>query len=289
MFIINFSDFMQALEIFNLPLFTLGLPLSLAGGLFVVYSVLIRTYKTQLEQERELRRLREEFVFLAAHELRTPVTGIKWMLETIAYDESFLQHMSKEQVEALRGIEARNKDLTLLIDDIMSIARVQHTPTVNLEEIDVVKLAEEARAVVDPVAYKQNVNVSWDILNQTFSPVIANPNHFKEIIENLGTNGAKYNRPGGWVKIYGEEKKEEVVITVEDNGIGLTDTEKKEMFQEFHRIKNKETKRISGTGLGLFIARQLVERMNGRIWVESEKNKGSKFMFSLPLAIKKVK
>lgn len=104
----------------------------------------------------------------------------------------------------------------------------------------------------------------------------------KEVIMNFVSNAIKYNREGGFVKVYHEVKNDVVITHVEDNGFGMSAEDQKQLFQKFFRSEAKDVQAMQGTGLGLFITKELVEKMGGTIGVKSEKGKGSTFSFSLP-------
>ena len=104
---------------------------------------------------------------------------------------------------------------------------------------------------------------------------------------NLMGNAIKYTQEGGEVRVFHEVKGQEILTHVKDNGFGISRDAQSKIFEKFYRVQTKETRNIQGTGLGLFIVKQLVEKMNGKIWFVSEKGKGTTFSFALPRANKK--
>jgi len=110
---------------------------------------------------------------------------------------------------------------------------------------------------------------------------LADPAKLKEVITNFVSNGIKYNNEGGWVKVSHEINDKEVITHFEDNGFGISEKEQKQLFQKFFRADIGRIKSIEGTGLGLFITKELVEKMEGRVWFKSQEGKGTTFSFSL--------
>ena len=248
-------------------------------------SELEKAYDTQIQNERELRKLREQFVFIAAHELRTPVTAIEWGLATMLEDTRFTGILPDNYRQLLESMRQKNKNLLDLVADLLNVARIEKgTLKLESERMGLKETITSAVESVIPLASKFNVRVSAPIVPNELPMVKAHPIYLKEVLTNLLTNAIRYNKPGGWVAIEGQKSEHEFIITVQDSGIGIGQEEIPYLFKEFYRVKSNETARIEGTGLGLYISKQLVELMQGRIWVESKKGEGSRFSFSLPLA-----
>lgn len=242
-------------------------------------------YEQHLRNEQEIGVLRERFIFIAAHELRTPVTAIEWGLGTILEDSKFQSSLPKNYRELLQNMRDKNRKLLELVRDLLNTARIQNnSKTLELEDISISDIIQDVQETVRSMAENAEIQIYWLITEKSFPLVRANPFYLKEVFTNLITNAIRYNKPGGWVKIDAEMRSTELIVHVEDNGIGMTPDGMEKLFQEFYRIKSPETKKIEGTGLGLFITKHLLERMNGKIRVESKKDKGSAFIFSIPFA-----
>lgn len=232
---------------------------------------------------KRLQELKNEFVFIAAHELRTPLTAIKGFL-SLLNDESgpVLTKTSKEYVS--RAMGAGNR-LFKLVDDILEIARseagkikIEISPQ-DLKESIMVALAE-----MKSIADQKKISISYEEPEE-LPKVMADPVKLKEVITNFVSNAVKYNNEGGWVKIGHELNDKEIITHVEDNGFGISETEQKHLFEKFFRAEIGKIKSIEGTGLGLFITKELVEKMEGRIWFKSQEGKGTIFSFSLKKAV----
>ena len=242
-----------------------------------------KTYQEKLESEMEIRALRERFVSIAAHELRAPGTAIEWGLNTILEDQKFRSTVPQDYINLLENLRVKNRALLTLVGDILQINSIQKGKMEFESERVVLKdIIIEIRSLIESGNNPKAIVIRWTILEQSLPAVHAHPIYIKEIITNLLTNALRYNKPNGLVAIDGEIKNNTVVIQVKDTGIGMTPDESKGLFQEFYRVKNKETKDIEGTGLGLFISKELTDQMKGKLWVKSEKGKGTTFYLSLP-------
>jgi signal transduction histidine kinase len=154
----------------------------------------------------------------------------------------------------------------------------------NLKKINLNQLAKDAMITVQPLAIQKSIEIflhSNKELNLT-----AYQENFELIFNNLLSNAVKYNKDGGRVDISVREEKNNIVIEVEDTGIGMTKEETNELFKEFVRIKNKKTKNITGSGLGLSIVKKVVDDYQGIINVESIPDQGSTFIIQIPKPLK---
>lgn len=244
-----------------------------------------RAYELQLHQEREIRQLREKFVFIAAHELRAPITTLRWGLSSLLGEESFIKAIAPEHLKIIENLQEKNDQLTQLIEDLLSVARIQSkTISIVLEDVKLGDIFSAVKDNVAPLAAHWQVTVSWPEDGESSLTIKSNPIMLKEVLTNLVSNAIKYNKPGGWVAVAMEHSAEELRVHVKDGGIGMTPEEMGKLFQEFYRVATPETRDKEGTGLGLFISKKLIEQMRGRIWVQSVKGQGSTFSFTLPLS-----
>jgi len=244
-----------------------------------------KSYKIRLENEKEIRKLREQFVFVAAHELRTPVTAMEWGLTTILEDEKVRNALPRDYQELLVNLREKNKKLLELVSDLLNVARFRNdTLTFELEDISFKEVMGEVRENIGKIPSEQGISIIWPDFEEILPPVRAHSIYLKEILMNLIVNAIRYNKHGGWIKIETEVVNKDFIIRVRDNGIGMTSKEMEHLFEEFYRVKNEETKNIEGTGLGLFITKQLLDRIGGKISVESKKGDGSTFTVLLPHA-----
>jgi signal transduction histidine kinase len=228
-----------------------------------------------------LQELREEFVFIAAHELRAPVTAIKGYISMVLEDHAAT--LSDDVKEMLDRVQKANQHLVQLVQDLLEVARsdagrmkLEMTP----EDLGVI--IKTAISDLKPLWNEKKLSVEYAEPQVALPKVLGDGDKLREIIVNLLSNGIKYNRDGGTISISHSVAESKVVTSIADSGIGMTQEEVLKLFGKFYRAENADTRKVQGTGLGLFIVKQLVEKMGGRIWVESERGKGSCFFIELP-------
>lgn len=253
--------------------------------LYVGIQVMTETIRKQLAELRALNKLRERFVFVAAHELKAPVAAIEWGLASLLGDEVFMKSLPQEYRDILITIEKKNKNLIALTGDLLRVSRVHdQDQTLETEALLLETVVRQVQDTMASLAAEEHITLSWPIVEKKLPKVQAHEDSLKEIFNNLVGNAIRYNKSNGSVVIDAEVKDREVIVSVRDTGIGIDEANIKNLFKEFSRVHSEETKKIEGTGLGLFITKQLVERMKGKIWVESKKGEGSTFSFALPIA-----
>ena len=235
-------------------------------------------------RERELDKMKTDFISVVSHELRTPLTSIKGytdlLLSGAAGDNSEIQ------AEFLGIIQLSTTRLSNLINDILDISRIESgTLKIKHEPIDYRHLVADTLRLMKAAADAKDVSMDA-ALPETIPPVRGDADKVTQVLTNLVSNAIKYTPEGGWVKVSLEVTGDTSVTTcVADSGIGVAPEDQPKLFQKFFRADNSSTREAGGTGLGLVIAKTLIELMGGTIWLESEPNRGSKFYFTLPLLL----
>lgn len=229
---------------------------------------------------KRLRELKEEFVFVAAHELRTPVTVIKGYASMLLEgDAGRLSQMAKE---FLLRIEQSNQRLLQLVEDLLEVARSEAGRiAIEVKDIDAQEPIRATLLELAQLAKEKAISLNYE--SGELPHVLGDGHRIKEIMVNLVGNAIKYTPKNGSVWVFHETKDNEVITHIQDNGFGIPLEAQAKIFQKFYRVQTEEASDIQGTGLGLFIVKQLVEKMNGKIWFVSEQGKGTTFSFSLPL------
>ena len=235
-------------------------------------------------RERELDQMKTDFISVVSHELRTPLTSIKGytdlLLSGAAGETSELQH------EFLGIIQSSTTRLASLINDILDISRIESGRIeIRREPIDYRRIVADTLRMMAAAAAERQVSLDAD-LPASLPPVCGDADKVTQVLTNLVGNALKYTPPGGWVKISLEISDDASVTTcVADSGIGISPEDQKRLFQKFFRADNSSTREAGGTGLGLVIAKTIVELLGGTIWVDSEPGRGSRFYFTLPLSL----
>lgn len=155
--------------------------------------------------------------------------------------------------------------------------------TIAIAPVQIPPVVESILTELQPLARDKQIRLDYQ-KSAALPPMLADAERLKEVLVNLVGNAIKYTPNGGTVTVSHEVKAGVLLTHVRDTGIGMSVTEQAKLFEKFYRIKNAQTAKISGTGLGLFIVKQIIEKMNGTIWVASETGKGSTFSFALAVA-----
>lgn len=244
-----------------------------------------------ISEQKALQRERNEFVSTASHEMRTPVAAIEGYLamatnpNLATVDERAKGFLTKAHDSALH--------LGKLFQDLLSVTKIEDKrlqekrSVFNLSDL-VLQISSEMEVVAKKKGLKLFTHIGGAGMNNQMVvaptyPVKADSERLREVITNLIDNAIKYTNQGS-IDVSLDGNKSQVTVKIHDTGMGIPAEEQKHLFEKFYRVNNSATREQGGTGLGLYIARSLIEMYGGKIWVESEVGKGSTFAFSLPLA-----
>lgn len=230
-----------------------------------------------ITERKKVEQLKDEFIGMVSHELKTPLTVIIGALST-AMDA----RVPAEEVRALFGDAVMHAGiLASLVDNLLELSRHQsgrlvvHTQPTDLGEI--------TRSVLQKLRGKSAIHHLLVDFPETLPPAVAEPLRLERILYNLVDNAIKYSPDGGEVRVSARHEGDFVVVSVTDQGPGISHDDQARLFQSFERLGVMVKGAIQGTGLGLRVCRILVEAHGGKIWVESAKGKGSTFLFTLPV------
>jgi PAS domain S-box-containing protein len=235
-----------------------------------------------LTAERTLEQVRQELVATVSHELRTPLAAIFGSAVTLRRDDLELEpDLQRKLLEVIHEESSRLADI---VNDLLLASQLDAgTLLVNIERCDATELA---RGVVDAARthLPENVTVVLDETAGPFAPVAADEGQLRQVLANLVDNAVKYSPDGGEVRLRLEPVGEALRFAVSDHGLGIPASERRRIFEKFYRVDPDMTGGIGGTGLGLYICRELVRRVQGRLWVESNDGRGSVFYVEIPFA-----
>lgn len=234
-----------------------------------------------VSREREVERLKSEFVSLVTHEFRTPLTSIKGYTEMMLDGDT--GRLSSEQRDFLETVLRNANHLSELVEELLDVSRIEAGAIkLNIQEIDIVPVIEDIVDRMRPQLEKKNQRLSIETPRDV-PKVSADEMRTAQIILNLVSNAHKYTPSGGDIVISVEPEDEYLLVDVKDNGIGLSQEEQEKIFSKFFRAENPETIKEGGTGLGLWITRSLVEMQGGEVSVDSNLGEGSTFSFTIPM------
>jgi PAS domain S-box-containing protein len=238
-----------------------------------------------ITREKEIERIKSEFVSLTAHQLRTPLSAIKWTLRMIL--DGDLGKINKDQKEYLQKTYISNERMIHLINDLLNVSRIEEGKY--LYRPAFVQLDELTQSVIS--SYKselerKNIKLIFEKAEKSLPKVKIDVEKINLVITNFLDNAVKYTPAKGEVKICLNliNKNKEIEFSIKDSGIGIPDRDKKRLFTKFFRSENAVRMETDGSGLGLFITKNIIEAHGGRVWFESRDGKGSTFYFSLPVS-----
>ncbi len=236
-----------------------------------------------ITKAKEIDRMKTEFISLASHQLRTPLSAIKWYLELLLSGD--MGKLTAKQIDFLTTIDQSNNRMVVLVNTLLNISRiesgkivVESEPVLLLTLIQSVLTELEKKISAKKLAIQVDVGIEVGAVN-------TDPKLIRNVYLNLISNAIKYSPDESQIKITVKVDGDEVLSTVEDNGYGIPVDDQENIFQRFFRASNAVKIETDGTGLGLYLAKDIVNTCGGKIWFESELNKGTKFYFTLPYKI----
>jgi signal transduction histidine kinase len=225
---------------------------------------------------------KSQFLANMSHELRTPLNAIIGF-SGILLNQSLGNVSEAERREFLGNIMISGKHLLGLINEVLDLSKIEAGRiTLSQDRFSVPEVLERVRQTIEPLAHKKQITIATTI-DPALTVLIADETKFRQILFNLLSNAIKFTPQAGQVQLFAHAKKDSAEFAVVDTGIGIKPEDRERIFQEFEQVEMSAERRFEGTGLGLTLAKKLVELQGGRIWLDSEVGKGSSFSFALPL------
>lgn len=233
-----------------------------------------------VDQITRLNKMKSEFVSIASHQLRTPLSAVKWETELLL--TKFKKGLSKKQLKDIENISAINQRMIDLVSDLLDVARIdQNRLILQKQKFNFLKTINEIVNEMIPKAELRNIKI--DITSKKNLPMaIGDREKVRLVVENLVDNAVKYTNSGGKIEIRIFKNKQYLEFEIRDNGVGIPEEQLDNVFEKFFRSNNAVRYQTEGTGLGLYIAKNIIEQTGGKIWFKSIENVGSIFGFSLP-------
>jgi len=231
--------------------------------------------KKAMTELKELDRMKDEFFTSSAHEIKNPLTPVKLQSEMLL--KGYMGELNEKQSSSVEIILRNTNRLIRLTGDMMTISRLKAgILKFSMDECDIVNIIEISVKNLEPLAKEKNVK----LIKKTPPQLLfkGDKDRVPQVIDNLIENALKFTGDGGKITVSAMRAESEIIVSVEDTGIGISGENLKKIFNTFFQVSSK----YGGTGLGLVICKNIIEAHGGRIWVESEPGKGSKFKFTLP-------
>ena len=246
---------------------------------FAETSQLSEAFNKMLGRLKQLDDSREEFVSNVSHELKTPMTSMKVLADSLLEQENLPVEMYREFMEDIaKEIDRENQ----IITDLLSLVKMNRTgQTMNIQQVNINDLLEQILKRLKPIAEKKNV----EMVMESFRPVSAeiDETKFTRAVSNLVEHAIKYNHENGWVHVSLNADHKYFYLKVEDSGLGIPQEDQAHIFERFYRVDKSHFREIGGTGLGLAIARNAVIVHRGSIKVHSNEGEGTTFTVRIPL------
>jgi hypothetical protein len=230
------------------------------------------------EELKTLDELKSNIISNVSHELRTPITIIKGALELARFEEN------PEERNRLISIALDNlKRQDRIVENLVEAARIEKAEIeLKFESVDLSSLIRLVSGEFKPLIKKKGLQLELDV-SEDLPPVKADYEQLMRVFRNLLDNAVKFNREGGRIVVSARERDGEVLVCVSDTGIGIPRGELERVFDRFYQVDSSTSRPYGGMGMGLAVAKEIVEAHGGRIWAESRPGEGSKFYFTLPI------
>jgi len=253
--------------------------LIVSGVTIIVFTIgflIVRSFSFLAEANQ----MKTEFVSVATHQLRTPLAALKWSLNILMDGNETV--LDKKQREYLGIMRQSNERMIRLVNDLLDVSRIeQGRLDLRPQKFSLAGVWGELILETNPIARINSISLSAAI-PEDLPAVWGDPDRTRMVVQNLLDNALKYSKEGGKIEVKISKQGKFLRSEIKDDGVGIPEKQKNQIFQKFFRSDNVKRMQTEGTGLGLFIAKGIVELSGGEIGFESEENRGSVFWFTLP-------
>lgn len=247
--------------------------------LTIVLFVITFSMTRSLEGLAEANRLKSEFVSIASHQLRSPLSNLKLALEFLRSGRA--GKINKQQSEYFKILKENTARMIELVSSLLTVSRIEQGKLLmHKSEFSLEDLTKEIISRISLLTLKIKIRME---AAKDIPRAFADPSQIKLVIENLLDNAIRYSNGNGDVEVKISSRKKELTLEVKDKGVGIPKKDQKHIYQKFFRSSNALRHRTQGSGLGLYIAKSIIEKSGGKLKFESIENKGSTFWFTIPI------
>lgn len=235
---------------------------------------------SNIEKMAEVNKMKSEFVTIASHQLKTPIAQINWELEILL--SNYKKGLDKKQLDIIKTISQSKETMARLVNDLLDVAKIDQGKLVlNRDRVNMTEIIDNVVKNNEVLAKASNVEISV-IKPEVIPEIFGDKKRIEVVTDNLVSNAVKYIRKKGFVEIRVESDDKNIIVMIKDNGMGIPDRQQGKVFQKFFRSDNAALCHTDGTGLGLYISKNIIEKSGGKMWFKSIEGLGSEFFFSLP-------
>jgi signal transduction histidine kinase len=266
----------------NRLLFALYVAITMIGLVFIISILIVLYFQRAIAKERATEGVKNEFLSLASHQLRTPASNVKQYLGLLL--EGYLGKLKPKQIEALEIANKNNEIGINIINDLLDVAKLDLEKIhLNKEPVDIYKLAKEVVDEYRPRLRERRQTIKFDRRVKKVEALV-DPTYMKSVVENLLDNASKYSPKNSRIIIGIDEKAhKKAILSIKDEGLGMKKREMVKLFRKFSRIPSEHSRNVEGSGLGLYWVKQIIDLHGGRVIVRSKHGKGSIFIVELPI------
>ncbi len=259
------------------PEIVLLLVLSITAVLLIIAYLISRSF----ERLAQANRLKSEFVSIVSHQLRSPLSNMRWALEILMSGR--MGKIEEKQLEYFSILRENSDRMRELVKDLLTVSRIETARlSFKKERFSLEELIKELISSFNSFSKASNTEISFQA-EKDLPMVLSDRSKIKLVIENLIDNAIRYTKGKGKIEIKLKKKDGSLYFEIKDNGVGIPKEDQKYIFQKFFRSKNASRYQTEGSGLGLYIVKSILEKAKGKIGFRSQEGKGSTFWFTLPI------